>query len=77
MTKCCGYYGVNESVHFNNVWEMSVQISLEANDLDLSTVLGLSTKILEVKKEQNRTELLTITIHVYTIASIVQGSIFQ
>jgi hypothetical protein len=24
---------VNESVHFNNVWEMSVQISLEANDL--------------------------------------------
>jgi hypothetical protein len=56
---------------------MSVQISLEANDLDLSTVLGLSTKILEVKKEQNRTELLTITIHVYTIASIVQGSIFQ
>ena len=54
---------------------MSVQISLEVNDL--STVLGLSTKILEVKKKQNRTELLTITIHVYTIASIVQGSIFQ
>jgi hypothetical protein len=24
---------LNESVHFNNVWEMSVQISLEANDL--------------------------------------------
>jgi hypothetical protein len=41
MTKCCSYYGVNESVHFNNVWEMSVQISLEANDR--STVLGLST----------------------------------
>jgi hypothetical protein len=33
MTKCCSYYGVNESVHFNNVWDMSVQISLEANDL--------------------------------------------
>jgi hypothetical protein len=33
MTKCCSYYGVNESIHFNNVWEMSVQISLEANDL--------------------------------------------
>ena len=33
MTKCCSYYGVNESVHFNNVWEMSVQISLEVNDL--------------------------------------------
>jgi hypothetical protein len=33
MTKCCSYYGVNETVHFNNVWEMSVQISLEANDL--------------------------------------------
>ena len=32
MTKCCSYYGINESVHFNNVWEMSVQISLEAND---------------------------------------------
>ena len=33
MTKYCSYYGVNESVHFNNVWEMSVQNSLEANDL--------------------------------------------
>jgi hypothetical protein len=33
MTKCCSYYGVNESEHVNNVWEMSVQISLEANDL--------------------------------------------
>ena len=37
MTKCCSYYGVNESVHFNNVWEMSVQISLEANDLHTCT----------------------------------------
>ena len=35
------YYGFKESVHFNNVWKMSVQISLEANDR--STVLGLST----------------------------------
>ena len=62
MTKYCRYYSVNESVHFNNVWEMSVQISLEANDR--STVLGLSTTN-------------NYNTCIYNVASIVQGSTFQ
>jgi hypothetical protein len=44
MTKCCSYFGVNESVHFNNVWEMSVQISLSQIWTDIfSTLLKRTT----------------------------------